>query len=104
MTPGPVQRSARHNSAMKHQLLYGVMAAALTVTGVVAQQPQAPAETGQPPLTFRVEANFVEVDAFVSDASGRPVTDLRAGDFRVVEDGQPQMVSAFAFVNMPIAR
>jgi VWFA-related protein len=71
---------------------------------VVAQQPEAPPETGQPPLTFRVEANFVEVDAFVSDASGKPVTDLRAGDFQVVEDGKPQTVSAFAFVNMPIAR
>ena len=31
-----------------------------------------PARTDQPPLTFRAEANFVEVDAIVSDANGQP--------------------------------
>jgi len=89
---------------MKRQLLCGVCAAALAAAAVVAQQAETPAEPAQPPLTFRVEANFVEVDAFVSDASGKPVTDLRASDFQVVEDNQPQTVSAFAFVNMPVAR
>ena len=89
---------------MKRQLLCGVFAAALAATAVIAQQAETPAEPAQPPLTFRVEANFVEVDAFVSDGSGKPVTDLRASDFQVVEDNQPQTVSAFAFVNMPITR
>jgi VWFA-related protein len=89
---------------MKRQLLCGVFAAVLAATAVVAQQAEPPAEQAQPPLTFRIEANFVEVDAFVSDGSGKPVTDLRASDFQVVEDNQPQTVSAFAFVNMPIAR
>jgi VWFA-related protein len=91
---------------MKRQLLCGLIAASVGSVAL-AQQAPAPApstETGQPPLTFRVEANFVEVDAFVSDATGKPVTDLRASDFQVLEDGKPQMVSAFAFVNMPIAR
>jgi VWFA-related protein len=89
---------------MKRQILCAVLAASV-VSVALAQQAPAPAtESGQPPLTFRVEANFVEVDAFVSDTSGKPVTDLRATDFQVLEDGQPQMVSAFSFVNMPIAR
>ena len=89
---------------MKRQLLCGLIAASVGSV-VLAQQAPAPStETGQPPLTFRVEANFVEVDAFVSDATGKPVTDLRASDFQVLEDGKPQMVSAFSFVNMPIAR
>lgn len=89
---------------MKRQLFSGVVAVLIAATAVLAQQTQAPAEPGQPPLTFRVEANFVEVDAFVSDASGKPVSDLRASDFQLVEDGKPQMVSAFAYVNMPVAR
>jgi VWFA-related protein len=89
---------------MKRQILCAVMAAAVGSV-MLAQQAAAPStETGQPPLTFRVEANFVEVDAFVSDASGKPVTDLRASDFQVLEDRQPQTVSAFSFVNLPIAR
>ena len=64
----------------------------------------ATAQAAQPPLTFRVEANFVEVDAFVSDAMGNPVTDLRATDVQLLEDGKPQKVSAFSLVNIPVAR
>ena len=89
---------------MKRQLLTGLIAASVGSIALAQQAPVPPTETGQPPLTFRVEANFVEVDAFVSDGAGKPVTDLRASDFQVLEDGKPQMVSAFAFVNLPIAR
>jgi VWFA-related protein len=89
---------------MKRQLLYGLIAASVGSIALAQQAPVPPTETGQPPLTFRVETNFVEVDAFVSDATGKPVPDLRASDFQVTEDGKAQMVSAFAFVNMPIAR
>ena len=104
---GDLERRLRGIIArMKRQLLCAAVAASV-VSAALAQQAPAPApsaETGQPPLTFRVEANFVEVDAFVSDTSGKPVADLRATDFQVLEDGKPQMVSAFSFVNMPIAR
>jgi VWFA-related protein len=89
---------------MKRQILCAVLAASAVSIGLAQQAPTPAPEPGQPPLTFRVEANFVEVDAVVSDASGKPVTDLRASDFQVLEDGQPQMVSAFSFVNLPIAR
>ena len=89
---------------MKRQLLCGVIAASVGSIALAQQAPVPSTETGQPPLTFRVEANFVEVDAFVSDGTGKPVPDLRASDFQVTEDGKSQMVSAFAFVNMPIAR
>ena len=89
---------------MKRQLLCGLIAASVGSIALAQQAPVPSTETGQPPLTFRVEANFVEVDAFVSDGTGKPVPDLRASDFQVTEDGKPQMVSAFAFVNMPIAR
>jgi VWFA-related protein len=92
---------------MTRRILYSVVLAA-SFAGVLIQAQQAPptadAQAGQPPLTFRVEANFVEVDAFVSDATGKPITDLRAGDFQVLEDGKPQMVSAFSLINIPIAR
>ncbi|HEY3091816.1 MAG TPA: VWA domain-containing protein [Vicinamibacterales bacterium] len=94
---------------MTRRILYSVILAA-SFAGVLMHAQQAPpelpaaAQAGQPPLTFRVEANFVEVDAFVSDATGKPITDLRAGDFQLLEDGKPQMVSAFSYVNIPVAR
>jgi Ca-activated chloride channel family protein len=42
-----------------------------------------------------VEVEVVQVAATVSDGDGRPVKGLRAGDFRVFEDGQPRAVSHF---------
>jgi VWFA-related protein len=63
---------------------------------------QAPPE--QPPLTFRVEVNYVEVDAVVTDAQGNTVTNLSLDDFEVLEDGRPQKVTAFSLVDIPIER
>ena len=75
-------------------------------TGVLWAQQQAPPapSTDQPPVTFRVEVDYVEVDALVADAQGNLVSDLRAEDFEVLEDGKPQKVSAFSLVNIPIER
>jgi VWFA-related protein len=60
--------------------------------------------TDAPPVTFRAEVNFVEIDAFVTDAQGNPVTDLVSDDFEIFEDGEPQTIDAFTHVNIPIAR
>jgi VWFA-related protein len=77
-------------------------------TGVLLaqQQPQAPPTppTEPPPVTFRVEVDYVEVDALVADAQGNLVSDLRAEDFEVLEDGKPQKITAFSLVNIPIER
>ena len=87
---------------MTRNLRYAVLLAALVATAtagsLVAQQ--APAS----PLTFRVEVNYVEVDAVVTDARGNLVSDLTADDFEVLEDRRPQMVTAFSLVNIPIER
>ena len=63
---------------------------------------QAPPDT--PPPTFRVEVNYVEADAAVTDAQGNAVTDLTIEDFEVREDGRPQKVTAFSIVNLPVER
>jgi VWFA-related protein len=55
-----------------------------------------------PPITFRSEVNYVEVDAVVRDAQGNFVRDLRQGDFQVFEDGVPQTVTAFSLIDIPI--
>lgn len=86
---------------MTQRLTVAILVAALGAT-VAAQQQPPPAD--QPPVTFRVEVNYVEVDAFVTDAQGTPVTDLTASDFEILEDGKPQKVSAFSLVNIPIER
>jgi VWFA-related protein len=40
---------------------------------------------------------MVVVDVIATDRSGNPVTDLKPGDFTVLEDGSPQQVRSFNF-------
>ena len=47
--------------------------------------------------------NLVEVYATVTDRRGEPVTGLAAADFRIVEDGTPQAITAFAAGEFPLA-
>ena len=81
-------------------LLLTVIAAGVPAHG---QAPQA-APPQQPPITFRAEINYIEVDARVLDAQGKFIPDLKAGDFQVLEDGKPQAVTAFSLVNIPVER
>ena len=72
------------------------------VTSASGQEP-APAPQ-QPPITFRAETNYVEVDTRVLDKDGKFIPGLKADDFQVFEDGKPQKVSAFSLVNIPVER
>jgi VWFA-related protein len=89
---------------MKTRILLVVLFALVAaVPGAVHGQAQPPAPQ-QPPLTFRAEVNYVEVDARVLDAQGKFVTDLKPEDFEVFEDRRPQKVTAFSLVNIPVER
>ena len=81
-----------------------VLLGSLCAATLAAQAPPPQAPTDTPPPTFRVEVNYVEVDAVVTDAQGNAVTDLRLEDFEVREDGRPQKVTAFSTINLPIER
>ena len=52
---------------------------------------------------FSSGVNLVEVYAAVTDQAGNPVTGLRRDDFTVLEDGQPQALSAFAEGDFPLS-
>jgi VWFA-related protein len=87
------------------RILLGLALAAAGGAGLLAQQPPATRPTDdQSPVTFKVEINYVEVDAAVFDRQGGFVRDLRRDDFEVLEDGVPQDVTAFTQVDIPIER
>jgi VWFA-related protein len=65
-----------------------------------AGQDQTPANQGQQPPTFRAGINFVRVDVIATDKDGNLLTDLKATDFDVTEDGKPQTIDLFKLVNM----
>ena len=68
-----------------------LLAACCATVVVAAQDPQRP--------TFRTEANFVRVDVFAT-LKGSPVRDLTIEDFEIREDGVPQKVSTFEYVQV----
>ena len=73
------------------------MLAGVSLSG---QAPQSPPQTP----TFRVEVNYVEIDARVVDGQGNFVADLRENDFQILEDGAPQAIKVFTRVNLPVER
>ncbi len=73
-----------------------IVLAAAAALGAQAPAPRTP--------TFKVEVNYVEVDALVTDQQGTFVRNLRKEDFQVLEDGKPQTISAFSIVDIPIER
>src|SRR5262249_28057167 len=52
---------------------------------------------------FTSGVSLVEVYATVTDRLGQPVTDLKVSDFGVLEDGEPQTITAFAAGEFPLA-
>lgn len=90
---------------MRIQALVAVALVTIAAAGLPGQAPQtAPQGTGQPPVTFKVEVNYVELDAVVSDAQEKFVGDLTKEDFQVIEEGTPQSIIAFSRVDLPIER
>jgi VWFA-related protein len=50
---------------------------------------------------FREGIDLVQLDVVVLDRQRRPVTDLTAADFTILEDGQTRDVQAFAAITLP---
>lgn len=69
---------------------------ALIVFATIAIHPQTQAPDSGP--TFRVSVDLVQVDAVVTDAKGHHVSDLKPQDFEILEDGKPQKITHFAWV------
>jgi VWFA-related protein len=76
----------------------------LMLLAILAQAPAPSQAPSQPPVTFKVEVNYVEIDANVTDAQGNFVRSLTRDDFQITEDGKPQALTAFSMVDIPIER
>ena len=61
-----------------------------------AMAQQEPVDPIQP--TLRITFTLIQVDAVVTDAHGRRVTDLHADDFEIKQDGVTQKVTHFSYV------
>lgn len=49
---------------------------------------------------IRIDVNLREVDLIVTDSKGNHVSDLQAEDFQLLEDGKPQRITNFSWVEV----
>jgi VWFA-related protein len=45
----------------------------------------------------RISTNLVQVDSVITDSKGKQVTDLRADEVQILEDGKPQKITNFSY-------
>lgn len=93
---------------MKDPRVCSVVIALLIVSFVRGQQPPpAPKPLPSPPQqaaaegqddVVRISTNLVQVDVVVTK-DGKPVTDLSADDFEILEDDKPQQITNFSYVS-----
>jgi VWFA-related protein len=87
---------------MKKNLLVRPGAAFLILASAFSQTQSpkpAPAEDSPDTPVLRVTVNLVQVDAVVTDSKGKPVTNLTADDFQVLQDGKPQKITKFSYIS-----
>jgi VWFA-related protein len=72
-----------------------VLASLLVCLTAASGAAQAPAGDPPQPL-FRTRVTMVPLDVRVVDAKGQPITDLKAEDFTILENGVPQPIRHFA--------
>src|SRR5262245_59929904 len=72
------------------------ISAILFVSTTQSSVQQAPPSEG----VIRINVNLVQVNAVVRDNKGKAVTDLKAEDFEVLQDGKPQVITNFAFIDV----
>lgn len=101
MQEGPPQMSAPHRSRRRapghrrNMVLALTMAGALAVTpALTVTTPLAFGWTGQ--QRFKTGVDLVQFSVVLTDKQGVPITDLKVGDFEVVEEGKPQTITYFA--------
>src|SRR5437773_5113675 len=80
------------------QLAVGSFAQQPTATPAPPPVPQQRPQQPEPEDVVRITTNLVQVDAVVTDKSGKPVTDIKPEEIEVFEDGRKQKTTHFAYI------
>lgn len=76
--------------------IYGVLIMAAVVGAQEVPREEAVEEVADDGVFVEiVDVNVVNVDVFVTDKAGNPITGLRAEDFEILEDGKPVALTNF---------
>jgi VWFA-related protein len=86
-------------AARRHPVLAAALAAAGLVLIPALLAAQAPASDPPPVFVERIDVDVINVEVFVTDGQGRPVTGLTKEDFEILHDGKPVEVTNFFTVS-----
>src|ERR1700691_6662302 len=74
-------------------------AAALLAFAAAFAQNLAPPQAADQGV-IRINVNLVQLDAVVTDSHDHLVPNLEATDFQVLQDGKPQKITNFSYINV----
>jgi Ca-activated chloride channel family protein len=80
-----------------------VLSLIATAGALLSAQAQPPPQQEPQSFKFRTGVELINVNATVTDQSGRFVSGLTKDDFRVFEDEQPQTVTHFSAERVPVS-
>ncbi len=80
-----------------------VLILALVLSPINAQQQDQEKKSDAVDDTISVETNLVVLNVTISDLNDRYVPDLKAADFRILEDSKQQEILSFSFEETPFA-
>ncbi len=64
------------------------------------QKPQPKQEPAAPEEVVRISTRLIQIDAVAVDKDGKQVTDLKAEDFKILEDGKEQTITNFSYISL----
>jgi VWFA-related protein len=88
------------NQEMRMRNLAATVLSLGVLVSISAQQPEPSRQQNKPEETdvVRITTNLVQVDATITDKSGRQITDLRPEEFEVRQDGKLQTVTHLSYI------
>src|SRR6266542_1741502 len=95
---------SRSRSPIRRQMRLSTTASLLLAAVVLFTSPATHAQQADQTPRFRAATSAVIVDVVVRDGEGRLVTNLTKDEFRITENGDPQMIDSFRVVGVPAAK
>jgi VWFA-related protein len=92
-----MQRISKRVWLLLIPMLCGTFSAMRCQSASPSANEQSVSDAAKTPFTLKTSSRLVLVDVVATNGKGEPVTDLKAEDFVVSEDGRPQVVHNFSF-------
>lgn len=88
---------------MKNQQLLAVVLAVCVGSVSFGQEPASAPNQNPQDDVVRITTNLVQVDAVITDKSGKPITDFKPQELQLYENNRPQKITHFSYITAGMA-